>query len=92
MTRFVGLAFPFEAFRNVGGNGNGGPPHLRHEPEKFFPRETTRQLVNLEDDGVTLLPYDKVLETFRRLLRHTRLSSSTFYLLSSVFCLLSSTF
>jgi len=48
----VGFGRAGTAFDDVAGDGDGGPPHLRHQPKLFGFRELRRGLIDLERQGI----------------------------------------
>ena len=61
---------PGTAFRDVGGNGNGGTPHLVGQTKPFFVREVAREFVNQVSERNRFVPsieFFKIEHKFERL-------------------------
>ena len=61
---------PGAAFSDVGGNGNGGAPHLIGQTKPFFVREVAREFVNQVGEGDGFVPgfeFFKIEHKFERL-------------------------
>ncbi len=59
---FVGFGSLGEAFGYVGGDGDGGPTHLRGQAVGFLFRESRGEFINGQDELVGFLPDLEVVE------------------------------
>ena len=71
---------PGAAFSDVGGNGNGGAPHLIGQTKPFFVREVAREFVNQVGEGDGFVPS---FEFFKIEHKYERLKLSDAVLLAS---------
>jgi len=84
----IRLASLFESFGDVGRDGHGRPSELGRQAVDFMFRKPGRRAINPEHHPMRLLPDRQLLKCFR--LFHAFLLLWVDFLLSPVFCLLSS--